>query len=184
MIPLLNFVSIIMLNLSSQTNGVTLLDSQIMKNDNRWRIVNDDVMGGSSSSQVSVNQEDKIVFSGKVSLKNNGGFASLRSSIKDYRFEQHSGIEIHIKGDGKKYSLSMKETSSFTGSFYTAMFKTVKDDWLIVKIPFKSFALYYFGREVRSDPRIPLNRIKEVSLLIGEKQEGPFNAEIDFIRLY
>lgn len=91
---------------------------------------------------------------------------------------------MRIKGDGKKYSMSIKETSYFTGSFYTASFQTSKDEWITIKIPFSSFALYYFGREVRSNPQIPLKKIKEISLLIGDKQEGAFNAEIDFINLY
>ncbi len=52
-------------------------------------------------------------------LENNGGFASLRSPVKNYNFENFSGIEIKIKGDGKRYSISMKETTYFSGYFYT-----------------------------------------------------------------
>jgi hypothetical protein len=78
----------------------------------------------------------------------------------------------------------MKETSYFTGSFYTANFQTIKDEWITVKIPFDSFSLYYFGRKVQTNSEIPLSKIKEISLLIGEKQEGAFNTEIDFIKLY
>jgi hypothetical protein len=170
-------------NQNSEINDV-LINANIMNTNSKWRIVNDGVMGGLSSSTVSVNDEGKILFGGNVSLKNNGGFASLRSPIKDYKFENYSGIEISIKGDGKKYSISMKETSYFSGSFYTVNFQTTKDEWITLKIPFTSFALYYFGKEVRSNPQIPLNKIKEIALLIGEKQEGTFNAEIDFIKLY
>jgi hypothetical protein len=155
-----------------------------MKSNDKWRIVNDGVMGGLSSSKVSINEDGKILFSGKVSLENNGGFASLRSPIKNYKFEKYSGIEIRVKGDGKKYSISMKETSYFTGSFYTVNFQTINDEWTTLKIPFTSFTLSYFGREVSSYPKIPLNKIKEISLVIGEKQEGPFKIEIDFIKLY
>lgn len=177
---------IFLANIVNQSNNIDelLLNSNLMNTPLKWRIVNDGVMGGLSSSKVSVNDEGKIFFTGNVSLENNGGFASLRSPIKNYNFEEYSGIEIRIKGDGKKYSFSMKETSYFTGSFYTANFQTAKDEWLTLKIPFSSFAQYYFGREVLSNPTIPLNKIKEVSILIGEKQEGIFYAEIDFIKLY
>lgn len=178
LIALLNDIS------TYNTGNKVLLSASIMNNGDRWRIVNDGVMGGLSSSNVSINEEGKILFVGKVSLENNGGFASLRSPIKDYTFEEYSGLEIRIKGDGKKYSFSMKETSYFTGSFYTANFQTTKDEWLTLKIPFSSFALYYFGREVSSNPKIPLNKIREVSLLIGDKQEGSFKAEIEYIKLY
>lgn len=127
-----------------QNQEVYLLNSSIMKTENKWRIVNDVVMGGLSSSKVNV-QDDKIIFSGNVSLENNGGFASLRNSVKDYNFENFSGIEIKIKGDGKRYSISMKETTYFSGYFYTLTFETKKDEWMTIRIPFDKFKLYYFG---------------------------------------
>lgn len=154
-----------------------------MKTENQWRIVNDVVMGGLSSSTVIV-KDDKIVFTGNVSLENNGGFASLRSPVKDYGFQEFSGIEIKIKGDGKRYSISMKETSYFTGYFYTTSFQTKNEEWITVKLHFDQFKLYYFRRETNSNKNIPLNKIKEISLLIGDKQKGVFFVEIDYIRLY
>ena len=160
-----------------------LLNSSIMKTENKWRIVNDGVMGGLSSSRVSVNDE-KIIFTGKVSLENNGGFASLRSPVKDYNFEKFSGLEIKIKGDGKRYSISMKETTYFSGYFYTSTFETSKDEWITIKIPFDQFKLYYFGKETKSGKKIPLNNIKEISLLIGDKQAGEFKAEIDYVKFF
>ena len=160
-----------------------LLNASLMATEKQWRIVNDGVMGGLSSSKAIV-KDDHIIFSGNVSLENNGGFASLRSSVKDYNFEKHNGIEIKIKGDGKRYSISMKETSYFTGYFYTKSFETKKDEWIVVQIPFDQFKLYYFGKETNSNKKIPLNNIKEISLLIGDKQAGEFKAEIDYIMLY
>ena len=46
-----------------------------------WNIVNDDVMGGISKSFLSINDENNLIFSGNVSLKNNGGFASTRMGL-------------------------------------------------------------------------------------------------------
>lgn len=164
--------------------NMMLLNSSIIKTENRWRIVNDGVMGGLSSSNVVVNNEGKIIFSGNVLLENNGGFASLRSPVKDYNFEKFSGIEIKVKGDGKRYSISMKETTYFSGYFYTSTFETKKDEWITIKIPFDQFKLYYFGRENKSNKKIPLNNIKEISLLIGDKQEGSFMLEIEFLQIF
>lgn len=161
-----------------------LLNSSIMKTEDKWRIVNDGVMGGLSSSRAIINNDNKIVFSGNVSLENNGGFASLRSPVKDYNFENFSGIEIKIKSDGKRYSISMKETTYFNGYFFTSSFETMKDEWIVVQIPFNQLKLYYFGKETNSSKKIPLNNIKEISLLIGDKQEGNFITEVDYIKLY
>ena len=49
-----------------------------------WRIVNDDVMGGVSSSKLYLNEEQNLVFSGNLSLENNGGFASSRMGFKRF----------------------------------------------------------------------------------------------------
>lgn len=160
-----------------------LLNASLMKTEKRWRIVNDDVMGGLSSSKAIV-EDNKIIFSGTVSLENNGGFASLRSPVKDYNFEQFSRIEIKINGDGKRYSISMKETTYFSGYFYTSTFETKKDEWIIVRIPFDQFTLYYFGKETNSKKKIPLGDIKEISLLIGDKQERNFRVEIEYVHLF
>lgn len=173
----------IMFTLQHSGKNDVLLNALIMQSENRWRIVNDGVMGGLSSSKTII-QDDKIIFSGNVSLENNGGFASLRSPVNEYNFEEYSGIEIRIKGDGNRYSISMKETTYFTGLFYTFTFETKKDEWITVKIPIDKFKPYYFGREVNSNKKIPLNNIKEISLLIGDKQQGSFNLEIEYLRLY
>jgi len=182
-LPAIILSVILMITLIKQNQDGYLLNSSIMKTENQWRIVNDGVMGGLSSSKATI-KDDKIIFSGNVSLENNGGFASLRSPVKDYNFEKFSGIEIKIKGDGKRYSVSMKETTYFNGYFYTSSFETKKDEWIVVRIPFNEFKLYYFGQETNSNKKIPLNNIKEISLLIGDKQAGEFKAEIDHIMLY
>ncbi len=157
-----------------QVNEI-LLNSSTMKTENRWRIVNDGVMGGLSSSKAIV-ENNKIIFSGKVSLENNGGFASLRSPVRDYDFSQFTGLEIKLKADGKRYSISMKETSYFTGYFYTNSFETKADEWITVKLPFDQFKLYYFGRRI--------NDSSEISFLIGDKPVGEFKVLIDYMKLY
>ena len=45
-----------------------------------WQIVNDSVMGGLSTSQA-YEKDNSLIFTGNVSLENNGGFASIRTTI-------------------------------------------------------------------------------------------------------
>ena len=175
-------LAVLIMFIQNQENR--LICASTMATENKWHIVNDGVMGGLSSSKAIVNNDSKIVFSGNVSLENNGGFASLRSPVKDYNFEKFSGIEIKIKGDGKRYSVSMKETTYFNGYFYTNSFETKKHEWIVIQIPFDQFKLYYFGKGTDSIKKLPLNKIKEISLLIGDKQQGEFKAEIDYMMLY
>ncbi len=163
------------------SNNLILMNSQSADD---WRIVNDGVMGGLSSSQMHLTDEGVIEFTGEVSLENNGGFASIRSTLKEYDFSDYSGIKLKVKGDGKTYSISMKQTYNFTGYFYTTNFETKNNEWIEVDLPFDRFSLKYFGRTIEENPDMPLENIKEVSLLIGEKQEGQFKIVIDKIALY
>ncbi len=150
----------------------------------QWGVTNDDVMGGVSNSKISVSEENLLIFSGEVSLENNGGFASLRSPIDDYDFSGYEGFLLKIKGDGKTYNLSFRLTKNFTGYNYTQKFQTEKDSWQIVKLPFKHFNLKYYGKEVSSFKPPDKSNIKQISILISDKQQGPFRIEIEWIGLY
>ena len=68
-----------------------------------WSKVNDDVMGGISTSKIRINNDGNIVFSGVLSLKNNGGFASMRLDLIDLDLEKVKSFKIKFKGDGNSY---------------------------------------------------------------------------------
>jgi monofunctional biosynthetic peptidoglycan transglycosylase len=150
----------------------------------KWGITNDDVMGGVSTSKISIGENDVLVFSGNVSLENNGGFASLRSPIDDYDFSDYEGFLLKIKGDGKTYNLSFRSTKYFTGYNYTQKFQTEKDKWQTINLPFNYFKLKYYGREVTDSELPDKSSIKQLSILISDKQQGPFRIEIEWIGLY
>jgi NADH dehydrogenase [ubiquinone] 1 alpha subcomplex assembly factor 1 len=150
----------------------------------KWGVTNDDVMGGVSSSKISKGENDVLVFSGNVSLENNGGFASLRSPIDDYDLSAYEGFLIKVKGDGKNYYLSFRQTKYFTGFNFTQRFQTEKDKWQTIKLPFNDFKLKYYGREVTDSELPDKSSIKQLSILISDKQQGPFNIEIAWIGLY
>ena len=149
-----------------------------------WSVTNDDVMGGVSTSKVSVSENNSLIFSGDVSLENNGGFASLRSPVDDYDFSDYKGFVIKVKGDGKIYSLSFRQTKYFTGFNYSHKFQTHKDQWQIIKLSFDDFKLKYYGRPVSNFEPPDKKSIKQLSILISDKQQGPFKIEIEWIGLY
>lgn len=170
---------------SEETNlKLTLADFADHKVRSQWGVTNDDVMGGVSTSNISVSKENVLIFSGEVSLENNGGFASLRSPIDDFDLSAYKGFLLKVKGDGKTYNLSFRQTKYFTGFNYTHKFQTEKDIWQVVKLPFSEFKLKYYGREVSNFEPPDNSNIKQISILISDKQQGPFKLEIEWIGLY
>ncbi len=75
---------------------------------NDWLIINDGVMGGVSESSFQFTKTGTGVFSGNVSLENNGGFASVRLSPSQFNLSDSDGIRFRVKGDGKKYKITLK----------------------------------------------------------------------------
>ena len=66
-----------------------------------WRAIDDAVMGGVSSSAISYVPKGGAVFSGAVSLANNGGFASVRSPSFALRGAGGAFL-LTVRGDGKR----------------------------------------------------------------------------------
>lgn len=101
------------------SQNTTIFNFSKDTNKNSWMVVNDDVMGGISSSAIVINTNGNGIFSGSVSLENNGGFASVRHVVKGANLNAHSKFIIKVKGDGKSTNLDvnhaqMRDTATFS----------------------------------------------------------------------
>lgn len=85
-----------------------------------WEVINDSVMGGVSFSQVDRTQ-GVAHFNGYATTDSNGGFANARMYFKSPPdWSTCRGIALTVKGDGLKYILDLKTTSSRWGPSYEA----------------------------------------------------------------
>ena len=92
-----------------------------------WKFFSDQVMGGISEGQVSLEQDGDKVFirlSGDIRTDNNGGFIQLRTSTslsnKPLMFKllhnskkdgkKLQGIRLKVKGNGEKYHIFIQTT--------------------------------------------------------------------------
>ncbi|MDZ7758011.1 CIA30 family protein [Rhodohalobacter sp.] len=148
----------------------------------KWRIVNDDVMGGLSESHFQINSDGHAVFLGEISLKNNGGFASVRNQepLNLFGFE---AVRLKVKGDGSRYSFRLKPNpdSSNPAYWYEHRFETEKDEWSEIVLPFSSFKPTYRGSTPKDAPQLDLKNISHFGFLISDKQSGKFRLEVNKI---
>lgn len=84
--------------------GVPAVAQDLLVGD--WTSVNDGVMGGVSEGRVAV-QEGLLVFEGRVSLENNGGFASARSATAALDAAALQ-FKLRVRGDGRRYRLTRR----------------------------------------------------------------------------
>jgi NADH dehydrogenase [ubiquinone] 1 alpha subcomplex assembly factor 1 len=172
------------MQISQMTNEVVLFNFDDNTVLSTWRVVNDTVMGGVSSSRMETSEDGKALFTGNVSLKNRGGFASVRGPRIKQSLGKFEGIAIRVKGDGKRYKCGLRTDDAFDAIFHQAPFETKIGEWQLVKIPFTDFVPTYHGRRLSDDKRMKRQDIRSVSFLIADKQKGSFRLEIDWIKAY
>ncbi|MEM6999938.1 MAG: CIA30 family protein [Pseudomonadota bacterium] len=156
---------------SAQASAQTPL--RITDADLDWRVVNDTVMGGRSSSQLERGGTG-LLFSGYLNT-NGGGFVSIRSARQDWNLAGFDRVRIKVRGDGRAYQLRLQPG----GSRYTYRFEfaTVADEWIEVEGLLENFEASWRGRKLNRPPPDPAD-IVGVGVLLGDGRDGDFQLEI------
>ena len=149
-----------------------------------WFTLNDNVMGGISTSSVEV-ADGRLLFKGALSLENSGGFASIRATAADYDFGGMSGLRLWVKTDGREYGASVlaDDGRGRTGS-WRKRFKVAAGEWTTVDLPFDSMVLNIRGRVYPEVGPPDLTAVRSFSFIIADKNTSPFQLEIGSIATY
>lgn len=150
-----------------------------------WTIVDDGVMGGLSQGQREIGKDGILRFFGTLSLENNGGFSSLRSKRIEMDLSDAEGLILRVKGDGRSYQVRLSTDAEFRGGevSFQAEFATKKDEWIEVQVCFKNLAGSWRGMKL-PDKTFDAAKVRRVGLLLGEKKQGPFALQVDWIRTH
>ena len=144
--------------------------------------IDDVVMGGASASRIDFDSRGHAVFSGIVSFANNGGFASVRCRVVESCRDRIMAYALTVRGDGKTYKLSLRVSPEFDGVSYQAKFQAPPGDWSRIQLPVTDFVPFWRGRLVPDAPALDTSRVRQIGLLIADRQEGPFRMEIQSIK--
>ena len=161
-------------------DGEVIMENFDANNLLNWNIVNDTVMGGRSQARLELKRGSYANFNGYLSLKNNGGFASIRAYYPPDLANVKS-ILIKIRGDGRRYNFRIRGNASSWAS-YTHSFDTIKGEWIEKELIIDDFYPVYRGYSLKNMPLLSEIIIKEIGIMISDKTEGPFNIEIDWIK--
>ncbi|MEI6084108.1 MAG: CIA30 family protein [Verrucomicrobiota bacterium] len=146
-----------------------------------WRSVNDGVMGGVSEGGFKRTDAKTLLFSGTLSLENNGGFASIRTEPRAMDLTGLSALVVKARGDGRTYWIDLRVARQQMASSYRAELPTVKGEWREVRIPLRDFQFQSFGRRLAADP-VNLATVNSVGFTLADKKAGPFELEIESIK--
>ena len=161
-----------------------LLDFEDTDKSGRWMVVNDDVMGGVSRSNVKLHSDGHLLFDGEVSTNYGGGFASVRTDYKNWKIEKYEGFILRVKGDGKTYQFRCRQGNNINQIAYRHYFQADNEDWQEIILPFKEFLPTYRGRVLSNIPKLDPKEIKQFGFMISDKQVGKFHLKIDWIGVY
>jgi monofunctional biosynthetic peptidoglycan transglycosylase len=161
----------------------TLMNFEAGTDEPRWVAVNDGVMGGRSRGGPEV-AGGVLRFSGVLSLENNGGFSSARTLGRDFDFSGADALVLRVRGDGRRYQLRLATDASYRGITVSwgSEFPTVAGQWTEVRVPLAELRPSVRGVALQGPPMDP-SRVRELGLLLGDKREGPFQLEVDWIGL-
>ena len=173
-------ILLLFLNQTKLMSQNIIYDFNNQSNISNWVIVNDDVMGGISSCDISLDNQGNGIFEGKVSTANNGGFSSIRLNLNKVNTKNNTHIKIRLKGDNKKYQLRIKANRRDYHS-YVYSFKT-SNEWEIIKIPLKDMYPSFRGRKLNMK-NFNNYFIEQISFLVGNKKNENFKLLIDSIIL-
>lgn len=154
---------------------------------NSWQIVNDNVMGGISRSSFRMHDDGYAIFSGTLSLENNGGFASVRAQTRSAAdLSDFKGLSVRVLGDGKTYCLRLRtvENGRLTWYSYETRFKTKIGEWETYFLPFSDFKAEFRGTPVRGNPKLNADAVAEIGFMIQDKQEGSFRLGVSKLSGY
>lgn len=143
-----------------------------------WSPINDGVMGGVSSSQLRHDPAGHAIFTGHVSFENNGGFASVRSQPGGHGRKDGAAYLLDVCGDSKRYKLNLRTDNSFDGINYQARFDPPAGIWTICRLAIADFSPTWRGKSVPDAPPLDTSRVRQIGLMIADRQEGIFELAI------
>jgi hypothetical protein len=157
----------------SAGGGSPLLDFSRSEVVRTFRVINDGVMGGVSTSRLSP-LAGAMLFEGELSLENNGGFASFRGAVR--LPAESSALLLTVRGDGQRYRLTLKIDDAAGTAQYQAAF-VAPHTWRTLRFEPADFAASFRGRPVAA-PIVRFAEVRYLGVLISDRQSGPFKIEL------
>jgi hypothetical protein len=162
-----------------------MLDLINVEDITRWRITNDEVMGGKSQGEIIVAQGCAL-FSGDISSENSGGFTSTFHPVTALT-PNFNTITIDVQGDGHVYQIRLVTLVDGYRISYKHEFSTSLNKRQQMTFKLTDFQASFRGRMITNAPELKSEDIIEVGFLLNctklkTHNSGPFSLSIFYIR--
>jgi hypothetical protein len=145
-----------------------------------WSVVNDGVMGGLSKGAVRYT-DSTLVFSGNISLENNGGFSSLRGPLGQYDLSDYETVTIRHRGFGGTFGFRLKTQDTYYLPYFKMEF-TPGEEWQNTSFQLAEFPQWRMSQKTGSQiSSSDLERIIHMGIIKSDKKPGDFRLEVAYI---
>lgn len=166
-----------------------------------WTVSSDREIGGGSEAYLKLgkNNETALLY-GTLCTRpprdgetRYSGYCTLRSKqpkgsfdrVKHLDWTNFNTLHLRIRGDGRPWMINLGPEmyySHMKNDIYSYFLYTRGGPyWQDVKIPFSKFFLSSHGRIQDEQSPIWLDKVNTIGFTLGDKVDGPFQLEIDFI---
>ena len=140
---------------------------------NIWGAVDDVVMGGVSESNMQF-VEDTALFAGNVSTANSS--VRTKNFAPPFNLSGYEGVELRVRGDGKRYKLFLRTEAVWDGIGYGYSFDTVANTWIDIRIPFADLTPVFRAKIVKDCPPVDKSKICSFQLMLSKfEYDGALN---------
>ena len=159
----------------------TLYSFQNPTTQQRWQSVNDGVMGGRSTGKSTIQSNGTMQFTGRLSLENNGGFASIRTQGTKLGLKIDDVIIVRGQGDGRQYNFNLYSPRNSGGYSFRQAFQTKQGEWLDIELPVNKFVATRRGRKY-PDKILNPAEVTGMGIQLGDGMPGTFKLEVNWIK--
>lgn len=161
-------------------SGQVLYTFQLNSERQSWFPLNDEVMGGRSTSTARFSGQNTLLFEGRLVYERQQGFASIRSQSEPFDLSQAKSLRLRVKGDGRRYLINISSSSFIADPGYQADFATIAGKWQEVSIPLHNFKPAFDSQYSRET--LNLGTIRTIGVIITNQNSGDFRLEVDWIK--
>jgi NADH dehydrogenase [ubiquinone] 1 alpha subcomplex assembly factor 1 len=147
-----------------------------------WVILSDNVMGGVSEAALEYGNA-AVVLKGNVSLRNRGGFVSIKSGWNKKDLSSFTTLKITFRSTRQQYAFTLENSGRWYEPAYKHTFSARENNtWETVTLKLDDFEEEVIGKPTGNKTnKSILESIIRIGISTNEKREGPFQLEIESI---
>lgn len=166
-----------------------------------WTVSSDQEIGGQSEVYLKLGKNNNTCFlygtlnstpprdgetrySGYCSIRSKQPLASFDRK-KHHDWTSFNTLHLRVRGDGRPWMINLAAETYFSHQkddvYCYFLYTRGGPYWQDVKIPFSKFFLTHRGRIQDDQHPVWLDKVNTIGFTLGDKADGPFQLEIDFI---